>query len=257
MAISDTPRRSSFFQAATALCVLAVLVAHVGGIRSYRNSSWYVCPTFSCGELRDISSPFRRQGDPDGCGDPSYELNCSGTKATIRINTGTYYVVDINYTGSGSFVVVDASLDTQSSCPLPRWDQVPYVGGLQTPLDAEIELSPAPGVAWANFVNCSQAVRNNHKYMPVDCLSTSDSYVYVYAQRDPFSVQDLEASCGYLALGPFGGVGGQMAHVNVSFADIAKFMKDGFVVQFPIHFANNHGPTLWQRVMDHIHDLIR
>jgi hypothetical protein len=155
MAISDALHRSAFFQTATVLCVLAVLVAHVGGIRSYSNSSWYVCPTFSCGELRDVSYPFRRPEDPDGCGFPSYELSCSDTKATIRINTGTYYVVDINYTGS-SFVVVDASLDTQRNCALPRRDRLPYVyGGLvvQFPPYYSLALSLAPGVAWASFVN--------------------------------------------------------------------------------------------------------
>lgn len=256
MAISDTLHRSAFSQAATALCVLAVLVAHVGG-RSYSNSSRYVCPIFSCGELRDVSYPFRRPEDPDGCGVASYELSCSDTKAAIQINTGTYYVVDINYTGS-SFVVVDASLDMQSSCPLPRWDQVPYPNGLQQQFPPySVELSLAPGVAWANFVNCSQAVRNNHTYIPVpvDCLSTSNSFVYVLTAEFPFSVGDLDASCGYLALIPFGGVGGQMALVNDSFADVVRFMRDGFGVHFPIQYE--HGPTLWKRVMDHIHDLIR
>ena len=37
-----------------------------------------------------------------------------------------------------------------------------------------------------------------------------------------------------------------MAPVNVSFTDVAKFMRDGFVVQFPITIQY-HEPTLWAR----------
>lgn len=252
MAVSDKLHRSAFFQSVTVLYVLAILVPRVGG------RSRHVCPTFPCGELRDVSSPFRRPGDPDGCGVPRYELSCSDTKATIRINTGTYYVVDINYTGS-SFVVIDASLDMQSSCPLPRWDQVPYAHGLWKPLDrrdVDIELSPAPEVAWANFVNCSQAVRNNHMYRKVDCLSTSSSYVYVYTSMVPLSVGDFEASCGYLALIPLGGFGGQTPPpVNVSFTDVVRFMRHGFVVLFPYSYVH-HGPPLQELINIYIHNWI-
>ncbi|CAO2185349.1 unnamed protein product [Urochloa humidicola] len=191
MAIFRKFRSSGMFLAVIVLCVIAVLiavVAHVGGRHRHRqsNSSRYVCPAFSCGELRNVSSPFRRREDPARCGVGSYELACSDTKATIRINTGTYYVVDINYTGS-SFVVVDASLDMQTSCPLPRWNQVPYAKG--------------------------------------HGLQTLDSY--------------------------------DMAPTNVSFADVVRFMKDGFAVQFPQHYEIG-GPTkTWEEIiLDRIHTLI-
>lgn len=48
------------------------------------------CPDFSCGDLGNISNPFRRPGDPEECGVKAYELVCSNGKATIRINTGTF-----------------------------------------------------------------------------------------------------------------------------------------------------------------------
>jgi hypothetical protein len=48
------------------------------------------CPHFSCGDLGNISNPFRRPGDPEECGVKAYELVCSNGKATIRINTGTF-----------------------------------------------------------------------------------------------------------------------------------------------------------------------
>ncbi|KAJ1282990.1 hypothetical protein BS78_03G093500 [Paspalum vaginatum] len=248
---------AAFFQAVTVLwCVLAVLVAHVAASARRHHNSRYVCPTFSCGELRNVSSPFRRPEDPNGCGDPSYELACSDTKATIRINAGTYYVVDIDY-AANSFVVVDASLDMQSSCPLPRPDQVPYPDGQGTELHGgTILLQPTREVAWANFVNCSQAVRNS-MYKQVDCLSTSYSYVYVHVEWYPLAVEDLEPSCGYLALIPFsGGVKWQRAPTadNVSYADVVRFMKDGFGVQFPEPIYP--GPIRWQMIIDFLFESI-
>ncbi|XP_008655563.1 rust resistance kinase Lr10 isoform X2 [Zea mays] len=108
---------ASSLRALTVLFVLAALVSDVGGRHHH-----HVCrPYFSCGGFSNISYPFRRQGDPSGCGVQSYELVCTDTDATIRIGSGTYTVLSINSTYS-YFWVVDANLDIQSSCPLPWWD---------------------------------------------------------------------------------------------------------------------------------------
>lgn len=196
------------------LCVLAVLVGYVWARHHSDSSTRYACSPFSCGELGNVSLPFRRQGDPDYCGVPSYELACSDTKATIQINNRTYYVTGINYTSS-SFRVIDSNLNMHSSCPLlPRLDhQFPYPYGLKRQRYSDSEFVdlfvPSHEVAWASFFNCSQAVRIiNATYRPVDCLRTSNSYVYVVTARKPFCVRDLEASCGYLALIPYGGFWG-------------------------------------------------
>nr|ACG43487.1 hypothetical protein [Zea mays] len=84
---------SSSLRALTVLFVLAAFVSDVEG-RHHRR----VCPHFSCGGLSNISYPFRRQGDPSGCGVQSYELVCTDTDATIRIGSGTYKVLSINST---------------------------------------------------------------------------------------------------------------------------------------------------------------
>nr|AAF78020.1 receptor-like kinase [Oryza sativa Japonica Group] len=212
--------------------VLALLAGDVEGRQG--------CYPFSCGHLQNISHPFRRRGDPQRCGVPSYELDCRDSKATIRINTGTYYVTSINYTTS-VFWVVDASLkDTNSSCPLPRSDQLPFVsGGIQGSHGGwDLALDPGPGATWVSFVNCSQAVRNNSVYVPVDCLSTSSSFVYVFGSWImPPSVfpiiGNLETSCRYLAMIPLGGWDSPLPH-NASFSDIVRSMRNGFAVHFPI-----------------------
>ncbi|CAO2198700.1 unnamed protein product [Urochloa humidicola] len=217
-----------FHGAGTFLCVLAFLVANVGG---RHHKSRYACSPFSCGALRNVSHPFRQRGDPAGCGLLSYELDCSDTKATIHIDTGTYYVVNINYTAS-SFWVVDVNFDMHSTCPYSHWDQFPQVYGHADSQWDTISLAPSDEVTWASFLNCSQVVWNNGRYKPVACLSTSNSFVYVAISKNPFYVGDLEASCGHFAMVPMGDWGKTVPE-NASFEDIVRFMRNGFAMRFP------------------------
>lgn len=231
---------SSSLRALTVLFVLAAFVSDVEG-RHHR----HVCPHFSCGGLSNISYPFRRQGDPSGCGVQSYELVCTDTDATIRIGSGTYKVLSINSTYS-YFWVVDANLDIQSSCPLPRWDyharrtsrnlrrwRIEFSHDL---LYSSFYMNSG---RWVIFVNCSQPIENNdtdiyHIYEPVSCLSNS-SFIYlenIYWYDGYVSAGDLEPSCGYLAMTPLGGPG-MTVPSNTSYSDVVKFMRNGFALGFP------------------------
>nr|AAM09945.1 receptor kinase ORK10 [Avena sativa] len=192
------------------------------------------CAPFSCGHLQDISSPFRRQGDPLECGVGAYELGCTSSKATIHINTGTYYVTAINYTNS-YFRVMDTNFDTNSSCPLPLWNHLPYVESI---LDSHgfWDLSIRSGYT-ACFANCSRAVTNNGAYKPVDCLSADNSHVYIWMSGYfDCRVLDLEPYCGYLAMIPFGeeySSDMQLQLQGASYADIIQLITKGFTIQFP------------------------
>ncbi|KAM3399520.1 hypothetical protein ACQJBY_004738 [Aegilops geniculata] len=220
-------------QSFTVFFLLAVFVAdyHVQGGDDG-------CSLFSCGHLRNISYPFRRRGDPLECGVEAYELGCTSSKATIHINTGTYYVTAINYTGS-YFWVMDPNFNTSSSCPLPLWNHVPYFGYY----GGTDSVSP-PGFRYlgtrsynrACFANCSRAVTNKSAYKPVACLSANNSHVYVWVS-DYWScmVEDLEPYCGYLAEIPFGDEYSSdwRQLQNASYAEITPQISKGFTVQFP------------------------
>ncbi|AQK89975.1 Cysteine-rich receptor-like protein kinase 37 [Zea mays] len=234
---------SSSLRALTVLFVLAAFVSDVEG-RHRR----HVCPPyFSCGGLSNISYPFRRQGDPSGCGVQSYELVCTDTDATIRIGSGTYKVLSINSTYS-YFWVVDADLDIQSSCPLPRWDY-PARWINRNSHRWRIEFSHYYLYSsfytvsrWAIFVNCSQPIENNDIYGPVSCLSNSSFiYLLVTDNWDVISAGDLEPSCGYLAKTPLGGPG-MTVPSNTSYPDVVKFMRNGFALGFP--FSIRSYPTI-------------
>ncbi|KAM0834876.1 hypothetical protein ACQ4PT_063304 [Festuca glaucescens] len=220
-------------QALTVFYVLGFLVADVHGGDG--------CPGFSCGDLQDVQYPFRRPGDPPKCGVDAYELVCTNSKARIQINTGTYFVTEINYTDS-SFWVVDANLDMNSSCPLPRSDKFPYPGYsvyvgylVEKCLNRSCDLATNTD-SWACFANCSRAVTNSSQYKPVACLSANNSHVYVWGSIGYCSFQDLQSSCGYLAMIPFGDnryPSDQQQLWNANYADIMGFIRKGFSVQFP------------------------
>ncbi|XP_048551715.1 rust resistance kinase Lr10-like isoform X2 [Triticum urartu] len=221
-------------QSFTVFFLLAVFVAdyHVQGGDDG-------CSLFSCGYLRDISYPFRRRGDPRECGVEEYELGCTSSKATIHINTGTYYVTAINYTGS-YFWVMDPNFNTSTSCPLPLWNHLPYLGYF-----GRIDSVSPPGFRYlvsqiydiACFANCSRAVTGNSAYKPVACLSANNSHVYVWVSNYTHCVvEDLEPYCGYLAEIPFGDEYSSdwRQLQNASYAEITQHISKGFTVQFPV-----------------------
>ncbi|KAF0898993.1 hypothetical protein E2562_012685 [Oryza meyeriana var. granulata] len=192
-----------------------------------------ICPPSSCAHLQDIRYPFRFRGDPPGCGVQAYELFCSDGKAIIYINTGRYFVTNISYSDS-IFWVVDASLDN-SSCPIPRRNQHPYIYGLQSAKAnqpyRDISLYP-DAITWAAFVICSRMIKNNAIYRPVACRSTNNSFVYVLTNFLSYNVGNVEPSCGYLALIPLGSWKMRPPD-NASYEDVVKFMRDGFALRFP------------------------
>ena len=55
------------------------------------------CKPSSCGGIRNITYPFRLQGDKSGCGDPNYELICENNLTVFKQGGKKYFVAEINY----------------------------------------------------------------------------------------------------------------------------------------------------------------
>nr|BAK07670.1 predicted protein [Hordeum vulgare subsp. vulgare] len=226
MAISSSLYLSTTLQALLIFALLTVLFGDVHGRHH--------CDTFSCGHLHNISHPFRRQGDPHRCGVQSYELICTDNKPKIQINTATYFVTEINYTDS-SFRVVDVNLDMNSSCPLPRWDQLPYFNGIRrSDKDNSLELLPMFTNTVGSFVNCSRAVpvTNGFYDTPIPCLSNNHSFVYIVTGDG--SIESLQPSCGYMAMFLLSGPGPGNYYNFSHYADFVKHLRLGFSVRFPL-----------------------
>ncbi|KAF7131640.1 hypothetical protein RHSIM_Rhsim09G0157200 [Rhododendron simsii] len=71
----------------------------------------------SCGDMINISFPFRLQGDPSyTCNDNNYTLVCDGNNRTVlNLPSGKYYVQSINYTDY-LIRLVDVGIQTNDIC---------------------------------------------------------------------------------------------------------------------------------------------
>ena len=139
------------------------------------------CRPSSCGEIQNISNPFRLKGDPSGCGDPDYELVCENNRTMLNgARKGEkYYVADINY-DHYTIRLVDPGVE-KGNC-------------LSTPLYLEWKGMTSTAV----LMNCDQPISDG-SYIPITpCNATSSSsqaYVYGLLGSESMKVGDIKYPC--------------------------------------------------------------
>ncbi|KAL3499703.1 hypothetical protein ACH5RR_038796 [Cinchona calisaya] len=56
------------------------------------------CSPSSCGDIPNISYPFPLKGDPENCGNSSYELDCNNNRTlSLSLNSKIHHVLEIDY----------------------------------------------------------------------------------------------------------------------------------------------------------------
>ncbi|KAL6321156.1 hypothetical protein AAG906_012928 [Vitis piasezkii] len=131
-------------------CFLSVCVA--------KHHKYQICSPSSCGDMRNISYPFRLQDDPPSCGYPEYELICENNRTMINLHGGTYLVTQINYQNY-TIRVVDPRRK-KDNC----W--------ISSPLNSIV------------LMNCEQSIRDDNYLHIIPCNtrgSSSSSPTYAYA----------------------------------------------------------------------------
>lgn len=106
----------------------------------------HLCIASSCGDIRNISYPFRLKSDPKGCGHSDYELICESNRTVLYLQAGRYYVKSIHYhfyrdkvNFNGVITVVDDGLQEGNCSSLPHhslmdsnlsgiYGSLPYMG---------------------------------------------------------------------------------------------------------------------------------
>ena len=73
---------------------LVVLVLNIGVSNAKIDG---ICSPSSCGNILNISSPFRLKTDPENCGDWRYELSCENNLTVLYLYSVKYLVRAINY----------------------------------------------------------------------------------------------------------------------------------------------------------------
>nr|CAD1838384.1 unnamed protein product [Ananas comosus var. bracteatus] len=192
------------------LCLLLLIC--VGVAEGRKN---HVRCSSSCGHLHDIRYPFRLKGDMPQCGSPGYEILCDGGKPMLELGPTKYYVTNISYTNQTISVVDPVFVDDDKYCLLPLQSPPPDNSGLYIYL---VEY-------WVLFVNCTKQLVPDGRYQRVPCLSSNNSFVYVYEVFGT-SVDLIEPSCGFLASVPM-----PLGNFTIPITtDIFELLKEGFVL---------------------------
>ncbi|KAJ4781693.1 Receptor kinase [Rhynchospora pubera] len=148
------------------------------------------CPQSSCGNL-EIKHPFYLKSQKSRCTTHSqYQLNCEGNRATLQIFEPEKYIV--TKIDSYGINVVSARF-AEGSCTVPT-GSLSFSSVLK---ETNYLLSNL-----GSLVKCRELISNNSMYLPVGCMSTNDSFVYLV--DGAYQVRYLEPSCFYLALLPLG-----------------------------------------------------
>ncbi|XP_039160918.1 uncharacterized protein LOC104429365 [Eucalyptus grandis] len=96
------------------LLLLLLLLLHRSFSIAIENNH---CTTF-CGEVANISYPFRLMGDPKFCGHSNYELACIDNRTILAFNSSKYFVHNIDYTNQ-TIRVADVKLQKGNCSSLP------------------------------------------------------------------------------------------------------------------------------------------
>lgn len=156
------------------------------------------CRPSSCGDIQNISDPFRLKGDPDGCGDRKYELVCENNHTMVKLYHRKYYVAEINYPNH-TIRVVDPSLKKGNCFSTPPYSLTRanfsyeglygYTYGDPYQLPYEWRLRPTL------LMNCDGPV-SGHNYIPIVPCNSPSSQTYAYAVvGDSMQVSDIPYSC--------------------------------------------------------------
>ncbi|XP_059446887.1 rust resistance kinase Lr10-like [Corylus avellana] len=79
------------------------------------------CPPSSCGNICNISYPFRFESDPENCGNRRYNLSCENNRTVLSLYAGKYYVQEIDYSNYTIRVVDSGILSHKNDSLIPRY----------------------------------------------------------------------------------------------------------------------------------------
>ncbi|KAF6151878.1 hypothetical protein GIB67_010452 [Kingdonia uniflora] len=147
------------------------------------------CNPSSCGNIRNISYPFRLKGDPRRCGNRKYELSCENNRTILHLYSGKYFVNSISYTNF-TMRIMDTGLQSGICSSLPRHSLTKGNFSVKDPyklpwfFDAVVFLNCPFRVESPNYLDSSSCINRTN---------SSDMYSYVVSGRMP--VSDLKDSC--------------------------------------------------------------
>ncbi|XP_050385662.1 rust resistance kinase Lr10-like [Argentina anserina] len=177
------------------------------------------CVPSSCGDIPNISPPFRLQDDPEHCGVPGLTLKCDKNITTLPLLSHEYLVKEINYTRS-TIRVVDPGLEKSNCSSLPRFPLSQYDFYHLANWWLSYESNSV-----VTLLKCANPVNDPRYANTAPCIK-SEFYGYYYAIQSSMTVGDLENGCSIDSRVPTTWTYGD--DQNVSYQDIHDQMVYGF-----------------------------
>ena len=84
-----------------------------------------ICSPSSCGDILNISSPFRLKSDPENCGNWRYELSCENNLTVLYLYSVKYLVRAINY-NNYTIRIADANVRKDNCYSIPYYSLSKY-----------------------------------------------------------------------------------------------------------------------------------
>ncbi|WJX16548.1 hypothetical protein P8452_06559 [Trifolium repens] len=211
-----------------------------------RASTEHACPPSSCGEISNISYPFRLKDDPIHCGDRRYELSCENNVTTLYLFSSKYHVKSINY-NNFTIRLVDSGIqqDNCSSLPLNSLSQsnfcvrYNYIDKYCTDPYQPVQNLQELLFQHIVYLNCSHQVTNNHKYVDtVPCVDRNSKEYYIYAMAGDLIADDFQVGCHVELVAPTSSwLGNLQENEIVSYDEMHKVLVYGFEITWLRHMC--------------------
>ncbi|XP_035548840.1 LEAF RUST 10 DISEASE-RESISTANCE LOCUS RECEPTOR-LIKE PROTEIN KINASE-like 2.2 isoform X2 [Juglans regia] len=221
---------------------------------SLKNNHHY-CPPSFCGNIPNISYPFRLKGDPPNCGDQRYELSCDDNNHTLfSLHGSKYYVSQINY-NNYTIRIVDAGIQEDNYSFIPRyflnnhnfsmlrlsgWDQYLEYGNIyssrmETLSEVVAIVNCEKPVSWASSLIHWDTTSTKCSNINNGSVPSSNSSFSQYSKRYLYlivgygaNVMDVEESCTIEQISLTSWPGQISADPNISCTDIRNVFSYGF-----------------------------
>jgi hypothetical protein len=172
------------FGAYAALPFLLILSSH-HSCSATKNTSNYCAPS-SCGNIHNISYPFRLNTDPKGCGNKYYELACeNNVRPTLYLDMEKYYVQTINYSDF-TIQLVNAAIQKDDCFSIPHHSFTEKL--LRSAYGHYYYETNWPESSVLTFLCCKNQMRLNHTDYIMDTSSCKNGSGTAYSSSSSSSI---------------------------------------------------------------------
>ncbi|KAG6700683.1 hypothetical protein I3842_08G124500 [Carya illinoinensis] len=249
--------RGMAFSVELRLLTTTVLVLILIPTASSLKNNHHYCPASSCGNIPNISNPFRLKSDPPNCGDQRYELSCDENNHTLLYLHGSkYYVSQINY-NNYTIRIVDSSIQEDIYSFIPRyflnygnlmwpdyWDSEPIywssgwnwtvrsLSKVVAIVNCEKPMTLASSFhLHTTSKNCSNINNGSGSSSHPSLSQYSKRYINLIVDRGA-NVMDVEESCRIEQMSLTSWPGQISADPNISYTDLCNLFSYGFLLSW-------------------------